>query len=122
MQRAVERGAGRTVGRSVERVQIIIQVAKMPTWKVLLRPRSNSLIVKVFRELAFCPKVAPHNQCRVLTGRPSDIKANRRAAGSGKWDSPDDGREGRKEGQSDFDKGTLQITTNLSRLGGDDDA
>ena len=57
-----------------------------------------------------------------MTGRPSDIKANRRAAGSGKWDSPDDGRDGRKEGQSDFDKGTLQITTNLSRLGDDDDA
>ena len=41
-------------------------------------------------------------------------------------DPPDDGKEGRKEGrkegQSDFDKGTLQITTNLSRLGGDDDA
>ena len=34
----------RTDGWTVERVQIIIQVAKMPTWKVLLRPRSNPLI------------------------------------------------------------------------------
>ena len=44
---------------------------------------------------------------------------------NGKWDSPDDGtwksgRKGGRQGQSHFDKETLQITTNLSRL--DDDA